>query len=259
MKQWNSAAMTGFLLCLTALVFGIATNGGISSILHLLHLPSMIVTFGGALCAVLITADSFGDFVSGLKSFARAFQKPGTDPRALAEEILALSDLARKEGLLILEERSGEISDGFLRKGIALMVDGTEGTLVRDILEAETLTAEEVGRRQVRFWQDLGSYGPAWGMIGTLLGLIDMMRSMGDDPSAVGSGMSLALLTTLYGSVLANWICIPLARKLEKRTDAETLGREVCVEGILSIQAGENPRVIREKLEAVLEGGKDPA
>lgn len=252
MKHTNSAALTGFLLCLTALVFGVATNGGIGSVLHLLHLPSAIVTFGGALCAALMTADSFTDFRTCLRSFRDAFRKPKEASEILSEQLLSLADVARREGLLALEEQAQSIENEFLKKGVLLMTDGSDPALVRDILETEAERTDEEGRHCVKFWQDLGAFGPAWGMIGTLLGLINMMRDMGSDPAGIGAGMSLALITTLYGSILANWICIPVARKLEKCNDANLLLMQICIEGVLSIQAGENPRIIKEKLNAVI-------
>lgn len=253
MRKLNSAAMTGFALCFTAIVFGIIANGGIKSIFNLLHGPSAIVTFGGAICAVMMTTDSFEDFTGGLKSFVRAFQKQDMSVYTYAEKILELSNVARREGLLSLEQEALSIEDEFLKKGIMLIVDGSAPELVKDIMEAEMLHKEDKNKRNIRFWQDLGAYGPAWGMVGTLLGLINMLRNMGTNVDAIASGMSLALITTLYGSVLANWICIPLARKLEKCSDEELLIMEVCTEGILSIQAGENTRIIQEKIKSIIE------
>ena len=253
MRKVNSAAMTGFVMCFVTIVFGIATNGGIKSIFNLIHIPSMIVTFGGAICAVMITADSFRDFMEGVKSFTRAFRKQEMSVYIYAEKILELSNVARRDGLLSLEHEATGIEDDFLKKGIMLIVDGSTPELVKDIMEAEMLHKEDKNKRNIKFWQDLGSYGPAWGMVGTLLGLIDMLRNMGTNAGAIGSGMSLALITTLYGSVLANWICIPLSRKLEKCNDEELLIMEVCTEGVLSIQAGENTRIIQEKIKSIIE------
>ena len=159
----------------------------------------------------------------------------------------------RKEGLLALEEEANKIEFEFLRKAITLIVDGSDPELVRDILESEMIHTEERNRKNINFWQDLGAYGPAWGMLGTLLGLINMMKSMGSNVDAIGSGMSLALITTLYGSMLANWICIPIGRKLEKCSNEELIIMEVVTEGVLSIQAGENTRIIREKIKSVIE------
>ena len=253
MGKINNAAFTGFLLCFVAIIFGIVTNGGIEAVLNLIHIPSFIVTFGGALFAVLMTADSFNDFQEGLKSFAFAFRKQNIAVHELAEQIFQLSETGRKEGLLALEEEANKIEFDFLKKAITLVVDGSDPELVRDILESEMMHKEERNQKNINFWQDLGAYGPAWGMLGTLLGLINMMKSMGSNVDAIGAGMSLALITTLYGSMLANWICIPIGRKLEKSSNEELLIMEVVTEGVLSIQAGENTRIIREKIKSVIE------
>lgn len=250
--QINRAGVTGFLLCFTAIIFGVATNGGIQTIHNFIHLPSFIVTVGGALFAVLITADSFGDFRLGLKGFSYALLGSATNLDEITDSIYEMSDLARKEGLLSLEEKGTQLPDSYLAKGISLVVDGTEPDLIRDIMETEMTHKYENDKKQIRFWQDLGAYAPAWGMVGTLIGLINMMKTMGADSSAIGAGMSLALITTLYGSIIANWICIPIARKLEKKSAAEYLEREIMIEGVLSIQAGENTRIIKEKLKAII-------
>lgn len=146
-----------------------------------------------------------------------------------------------------------EITDPFLQKGIGLVVDGSEAELIKDILQSEMNHKYENANKQIHFWQDFGAYVPAWGMVGTLIGLINMMKSMGGDPSTIGAGMSLALITTLYGSVLANWICIPISRRLTKKSDMEYLVKEIIIEGVLSIQAGENTRIIKEKIKALTE------
>ena len=253
MTNKNIVALIGFLLCFMAIIFGIATNGGLGTILNFIHIPSLIVTLGGSVFAVMITADSLDDYLDGFKSFLSAFQKPPTLPEEMSTKILALSDVSRKEGLLSLEEHLQEVKENFLTKGLNLIIDGTDPDLVKDILENELFHKERRDKKRVRFWQDLGACAPAWGMVGTLLGLINMMRSMGTDASAIGAGMSLALITTLYGSIIANWICIPITRKLEKNSEQESLVMEVIIEGVLSIQAGENPRIIKEKLQSILE------
>lgn len=247
----------GLFLCLCAIIFGVASNGGIATISNYIHFPSLVITMGGALFAVLATADSFADYLDGLKSIFYAYRKPQYTVDYISEQILTISDMARKEGLLCLDEYAANADNEFLAKGIRLVVDGSEPELVKDILENEMDHREEQYSRRMKFWQDLGAYGPAWGMLGTLLGLIDMMRSMGSDASAIGAGMALALITTLYGSMLANWICIPVARKLEKRSRQETLLMELIIEGVLSVQAGENSRVIREKLKSIVDIGQE--
>lgn len=141
-----------------------------------------------------------------MKSFFYAFQKPDITTEYVSERIMELADVARKEGLLSLEENVQKSENEFLQKGIRLIVDGSDPQMVKDVLESELLHKEERNLRRIKFWQELGAYDPAWGMVGTLLGLINMMRSMGDGVSTIGAGMSLALITTLYGSIIANWI-----------------------------------------------------
>ena len=252
MKKPNSSTIPGFICCFGMVLFGIATNGGIKTILSFIHFPSMVVTFGGAIFAVMITSESFADFVDGLKSFGTALSKRNAGIDEVANLIYELSLLARKEGLLALEEKASELQHPFLEKGVRLIVDGTDQELLRDILETDLMHQIEDNRRRITFWENLGSYAPAWGMVGTLIGLINMMKTMGADSSAIGAGMSLALITTLYGSIIANWICIPISRKLEKKSDAEYLVKEIIVEGVLSIQAGENTRIIKEKIQAIV-------
>ena len=259
MKNKNTIAMTGFILCFGAIIFGIATNGGLRTIMNFIHIPSLIVTLGGSVFAVMIMADSLEDYLDGFKSLATAFHRPPVQPDEIADTIFTLSDISRKEGLLSLEENAGQLTEEFLSKGIRLIVDGSEPDLVKDILENELYHKEGRDKKRVRFWQDLGACAPAWGMVGTLLGLINMMRSMGTDPDAIGEGMSLALITTLYGSIIANWVCIPIARKLEKNSEQETLVMEVVIEGVLSIQAGENTRIIKEKIRSILNGKEEDA
>lgn len=249
----NIAALSGFLFCFLAILFGIASNGGIGTIMNFVHIPSLFVTLGGTMFAVLTMADSFDDYIAGFKSFLEAFKLPKAQPEEITVKILEMSDIARKEGLLSLEEKSEDIENEFLNKGIRLIVDGTDPDLVKDILENELYHKDERDKKNIRFWQDLSACAPAWGMVGTLLGLINMMKDMGTDVGAIGPNMSLALITTLYGSVIANWICTPISRKLEKNSQQETLVMEVTIEGVLSIQSGENSRIIKEKIKSILE------
>ncbi|MGN0411936.1 MAG: motility protein A [Lachnospiraceae bacterium] len=253
----NKASVTGFVFCFVAIMFGIATNGGMKTILNFVHVPSLIVTMGGTLFAVMITSDSFDDFFIGVKGLPYAFIHSMTNVSEVITSIYELSETARREGLLSLEEKMVQLSDPFLQKGISLIVDGSDPELTKDILESEMNHKYENAMKQIQFWQDFGAYAPAWGMVGTLLGLINMMKSMGSNPSAIGAGMSLALITTLYGSIIANWICIPVARRLSKKSDNEYLVKEIIIEGVLSIQAGDNPRIIKEKIKALIEDEGD--
>lgn len=247
-KKPNLSVFTGFACCFAMIITGIATNGGILTILNFVHIPSMIVTFGGSIFAVLITTDSFGEFVDGVRSFSKAFSRQPESLDTIGTQIYQMAQLSRKEGLLALEDYSSHIDDAYMQKGIRLTIDGTDPELIKDIMGTELIHVVENNRRQITFWENLGAYAPAWGMVGTLLGLINMMKNMGDDPGAVGAGMSLALLTTLYGSILANWICLPVASKLKQSSAQQEMAMELTMEGVLSIQAGDNPTIIKEKI-----------
>ena len=132
-----------------------------------------------------------------------------------------------------------------------LVVDGTDPELVRGVMETEMISIDDRHKKKINFWSDLGAMGPAWGMIGTLVGLVNMLQAM-DDPNAIGPAMAVALITTLYGSLLANWICTPTSNKLKVKNEQEMMAKQIVIEGLLSIQAGENPRVIEEKLKSFL-------
>lgn len=244
------ASLVGFLFCFAMLVFGIISSAGLPGIVSYLDLPSAIITFGGALGATLCSF-TMQDFIAGLRSFTLIFKMPAINTADMIKKIIDLSNVARKEGLLSLEEAAGDLDEPFLKKGILLIVDGTDPELVRGILETELVSIEGRHKNLIGFWDALGAMGPAWGMIGTLIGLVNMLNNM-SDASSIGPSMAVALITTLYGSLLANWICGPVSNKLKADNSSEMLLKEVMIEGLLSIQAGENPRVIEEKLKSFL-------
>ena len=244
------ASLLGVILGIGMVLFGIIQNGGVPALLNFLDAPSAIITIGGSLSAVLCS-NKLSGFIAGIKSFALPFKEKSVDPGETINKIIELSNVSRKEGLLALEEAAGSIDDEFLKKGIMLVVDGTDAELVRGILETDMLSMEERHKKTISFWEFWGEQGPAWGMIGTLIGLVDMLYHM-DDPSTLGPAMAVALITTLYGSLLANWICTPVSNKLKADNAVEMQQKEVMIEGLLSIQAGENPRVIEEKLKSFL-------
>lgn len=242
------ASLVGIILCFAMLVFGIVYAGGVAGARHYLDFASAVITFGGSFSAVLASF-SLQDYIAGLKSFTLIFKAPNLNTAEMINKIIDLSNVARKEGLLSLEETAADMDEPFLKKGILLIVDGTDPDLVRDIMETELTSIEGRHKNLISFWETLGSMGPAWGMIGTLVGLVNMLYNM-ENPGAIGPQMAVALITTLYGSLLANWICAPVANKLKADNAAEMMMKEVMIEGLLSIQAGENPRVIEEKLKS---------
>ena len=242
------ASIIGLIMGFLMLVYGIISNN--ADLMTYLNFPSAIITFGGALFAVMLSY-SMKDFLNGLKSIKLIFKVSAMNTSEMIKSIIDLSNVARKEGLLSLEEAAADLNEPFLKKGILLIVDGTDPDLVRAIMETELVSVESRHKTIIGFWENLASMGPAWGMIGTLVGLVNMLNNM-SDPSMIGGDMSVALITTLYGSVLANWLCTPVAGKLKTQNAEEMQMKEIMVEGLLSIQAGENPRVIEEKLKSFL-------
>lgn len=212
--------------------------------------PSALIVIGGTISAMLV-ANPMPVLMNALKNISKIFKAPDTDPTEAITKIIDLANLARKEGLLALEDAVANIDDEFLKKGVMLIVDGTDPELVRNILETE-LTYQETRHKDVsNVWELLGALAPAWGMIGTLIGLVLMLLDL-SNPDLIGPKMAVAIITTFYGSIIANFIAIPTANKMKIFSNAEILMKEVLIEGMLSIQAGENPRIIEEKLKSFL-------
>lgn len=237
----------GLILGVVFIIGGIITSGDLSTFWDL---PSVIIVLGGTVASTLASYP-LEDFFNIGKVVKKAFFNKEEAPEEVITEIISLANVARKEGLLSLEEYAENLDDEFLRKGIMLIVDGTDPELVRNILETELVFLEERHQEGQGVFQTMGTYAPAFGMIGTLIGLINMLKYL-DDPSNIGPNMSVALVTTFYGSMLANVVFLPLAQKLKIRSNSEILVKELMLEGLLSIQAGENPRIIEEKLKTFI-------
>lgn len=242
------ATLVGLVAGTIFLILSIILSGG--RLLLFVDVPSMMIVFGGTAAALLISYP-IAKFMESLKTVSHAFAHKPLDPTEVISKINELALAARKEGLLALEEIAQGMDDAFLQKGILLIVDGTDAELLRSILETEIAFVENRHKDNQGFWNSVAELGPAWGMIGTLIGLIAMLDSL-DDPTTIGPKMSVALITTLYGSLLANFFATPVSNKLKTKSNEEILHKQVMIEGLLSIQAGENPRVIEEKLKAFL-------
>ena len=245
------ATLIGIVFGFAMVIFGIISSGGVSAITgSFIDYPSIIITIGGSL-ASLMTSYTMAEFIGGFKSIGIAFKDPKLDHGAVIKQIIDLSNVARKEGLLALEEVASNLEDEFMKKGILLIVDGTEPELVRGILETELVNMDERHKSSAGFFDTWAAMGPAWGIIGTLVGLVNMLKKL-DDVATIGPNMAVALLTTLYGSLIANWLATPISSKMKNINGKEYQMKEIVIEGLLSIQAGENPRVIEEKLKSFL-------
>lgn len=245
------ATIIGIVGGISLIFIGIVTgDAGFAALKNFGDFVSIVITLGGTMTGML-TSNTIPDYINGLKSFTLAMKTSKVNEGETIKKIIDLSNVARKEGLLALEEAAGDLEDQFMKKGVLLIVDGTDPDLVRAILETELSCVETRHKKIITFWNNMAAMGPAWGMIGTLIGLVNMLKNL-EDSSTIGPNMAVALLTTLYGSMLANWIATPVANKLSVNNDIEIMIKEVMIEGLLSIQAGENPRVIEEKLKSFL-------
>jgi len=215
-----------------------------------ISVPAILITIGGTVAATLIHFKA-GQITGVVGVLKNAFADPKLNSSELIVAIVRLAERARKEGLLSLEEDLAEMGDPFLSRGMQLVIDGADPELVKEIMETEIAYVSErhsVGKSII---DAMAAYAPAFGMLGTLIGLVQMLRRL-NDPSKIGPGMAIALLTTLYGLLIAYLLLIPLAGKLNVKNAEEVLRKQLILEGILAIQAGHNPRMIEEKLKSFL-------
>lgn len=239
------ATVVGIILGI-ALVLGSIVTGGSPQMF--LNVPSILVVVGGTLGAVL-TRNPLSAVIGVIGVVLKCFLTKVPEPASLIEQLVDMSKKARKESLLALEKV--EIEYPFLSKGVSLCVDGLEPGQIRSVLESEILYTGSRHKEGAGILEGVGSAAPAFGMIGTLIGLVQMLAAL-DDPSSIGPAMAVALLTTLYGAMIANMFAIPLADKLKIRSSEELLNMEICMEGVLGIVQGEHPASIDEKLKAFI-------
>lgn len=213
-------------------------------------LPSLVIVLGGTAASILANFP-FGRVRNVVAVLRKTVFHRAVDAEAMIARMVVFAEQARKDGMLALEDASEHEDDEFLRKGLRLAVDGTDPHLLQKILETDISQLEARHREGRRLLEAGGRYAPAFGMIGTLIGLIQMLSRM-DHPEMIGPGMSVALVTTFYGSLLANVLFLPLAGKLGARSEEEILHREMIIDGILAIQSGDSPRIVEEKLRAFL-------
>ncbi|MGF1468319.1 MAG: motility protein A [Sandaracinaceae bacterium] len=240
------ATLIGLVLAFGLIVGSIAINGSIAAFIDM---PSALIVVGGTLATTLIM-ERMERVIGALKVAANAFRSGSPVSTAdVIKRIVELSTIARREGVLALEKE--EVSDAFLAKGIRMAVDGMPEEEITHTLGAELVAMKERHTRGQKIFKFMGATAPSMGMIGTLIGLVQMLQAL-DDPSAIGPAMAGALLTTMYGAVLAFVVCNPVADKLAHRTKEETARMVVVIEGVQSIVKGQNATIIQEKLEARL-------
>jgi chemotaxis protein MotA len=231
--------VVGALLVAMAIMLG-------GDIMAYLNAPSVLIVVGGATAATM-TAYPLRRFLKLPAVARKTFFAANTDLIELIKQLVELAEVARRDGILALENVSGKLEDPFLVGGIQMAVDGTDPEVIRSVMETELENLIERHETGKGLFDSIGRYAPAFGMIGTLVGLVAMLSNM-DDPSKIGAGMAAALLTTLYGSLLANLAALPMADKLALRSSEEILTKTIIIQGVMSIQAGDNPRNVFSKL-----------
>ncbi len=243
--------LVGLIGAIAMVVMAMILGG---SIITFIDVPSILIVVVGTHFVVMMTY-SLNEFVAAAGSGMKVLNFKAMDNEELITQIVDLADMARKSGLLALE--GAEIEHDFLKKGIGLLVDGHDGDVVRAILEKDVQMASERHALGARVFKSMADVAPAMGMIGTLIGLVAMLSNM-DDPKSIGPAMAVALLTTLYGAIMANLVGIPISDKLGMRDKEEKVSKTLMIDGLLGIQAGQNPRVIEQVLHGYLKEGKRP-
>ncbi|MGR9013478.1 MAG: MotA/TolQ/ExbB proton channel family protein [Gammaproteobacteria bacterium] len=243
------ATLAGFLLGIGIIAAAIVTGG---DFMLFVDVPSVLIVFGGTFGVSLMRLP-LADFLRSFSVVGRAFMNKNHNPSILIEEAVSLADLARKSGLLALD--SVEVSDPFMKKGIRLCVDGNAPDFVQNLLQQEIdlmIRRNEVGQNM---WKGVADLAPAMGMIGTLVGLVQMLANM-SDPAAIGPAMAVALLTTLYGAMIANVFALPIIDKLASIQNYEKTNKDLVVNFIGNLQAGTNPKALKVLLNTYIAGKK---
>jgi chemotaxis protein MotA len=231
----------GFGLVIIAMSMG----GGLG---WFINAPSMMIVLGGTLGAVLINYP-VSDILKVIKVAKNVFFKVDVKAEKFIEMLVDMSKVSRREGILALEKMLKDIKDPFFVKGVTLMIDGVEPVTLSELLNTELEYIEERHRLGAEIFMTMGNFAPAMGMMGTLIGLVKMLMQM-DDPSSIGPAMAVALITTFYGVILANLVFLPIAGKLKTRSTQELAVKQLIMSGILSVQSGDNPRILEQKLHS---------
>jgi chemotaxis protein MotA len=238
----------GLILGFGALIVSVYLEGGTP--MSLVNISAAVIVLGGTFGATLISFP-LKQFLALPGLIAKSFQANKTDNQSLIDLFVQLADQARREGLLSLEEQANQIEDDFIKKGVMLIVDGVDPAVVQDILETDTHLVSERHKTGYSMLQAMGGFGPTMGIIGTVMGLINVLSQL-ENPEDLGHSIAVAFVATLYGVATANLLWLPIGNKLKGRSQQEILAREVAIEGVLAVQSGENPRIVREKLESFL-------
>ncbi|MCR4288531.1 MAG: flagellar motor protein [Deltaproteobacteria bacterium] len=246
--------IVGLVLGFSAIIGGQVLEGG--TLHSIMQFTAAIIVLGGTIGAVLVNY-SMPTFLLALKNVRKTLFNGKDDPKGVIKEIAELAGIARKDGLLALEARIKAINDPFLKKGLQLIVDGTEPKLTREILEIDVAYSEEYNMSSSKVFESAGGYAPTIGILGAVLGLIHVMENLAE-PDKLGGGIAVAFVATVYGVGSANLLWLPLAGKMKSKIREEVIIKEMIIEGLISISEGENPRRVEEKLGGFLREASRP-
>ncbi|MEL7474451.1 MAG: motility protein A [Planctomycetota bacterium] len=238
----------GLVVAVVAVALSIVLGGGNPA--ALINIPSLVIVFGGTAGAI-ICAFPLAKVLKVHSIFLQSVFGQAGDPSQTIKDLVSYAEVARREGILSLENMIGDMKDPFIVRGIKMAVDGTDPELIQTIMDTELEALMDRHAQGKKILDNAGKYAPAFGMIGTLMGLIFMLQNM-DDPAAIGPGMAVALITTMYGAIIANVITGPVADKLASKDADEVLIKTMVIAGVMSIQSGDNPRVVESKLMTYL-------
>ena len=244
----DPATLIGILLAFVIVVVSNVLEGGTPT--SLLLFPPMLLVFGVTLM-ITMAGGTIADTKSSLKALKRAFTGTSASAADLVPSIVSLADKARREGLLALEDELEKIDDPFLVRGVTLAIDGTDPEDVRDLLESEVTAKRAQDRRDAKFFGDAGAYAPTIGIIGTVMGLVHVLENLAS-PEELGHLIAGAFVATLWGVTSANVMWLPIASRLKRLSEIEIARMELAIEGVAALQAGSNPRIIAQKLTALL-------
>lgn len=239
------ATLAGIILAILAMISAALIEG--TNLGALLNISALVMILGGTTGATLAST-SFKEFFAALSHINLAFSSEEIDPNDIVETFTELSEVSRREGLLALEERPTKISHPMLKRGIQLIVDGTDPSLLKSMLETETLILEERIKSYAEVFQAAGGYAPTMGIIGTVLGLLKVLGSLGSNTDELGPAIATAFIATFFGISFANMIFLPISKKIKLKAHETSFAMEMILEGLLSIQSGDNPRITKEKL-----------
>ena len=244
----DKISVFGLILGIVAIVGGQVLEGG--HVASLAQPTALLIVLGGTMGAVMLQSP-YAVFLRGIRMVSWVWFPPVVEYRQVISQVSAWSHIARREGLLALENTMNQVKDDFVRKGLQLLVDGAEPERLREVLEVEINTFEEQMKLSARIWEAAGGYSPTIGIMGAVLGLIHVMENL-TEPSKLGAGIAVAFVATIYGVGLANLVFLPMSNKIKAHINRLIVQREMIVDGLLGIANGDNPRIIESRLQGYI-------